>query len=717
MKPAAPNSPFSPGLPTLCALLSGLVALGLPALAAEPATPAKESQPAASEPKADEGKKDADQAPVDPAAEPTPGEFRNWFNVSVGGLVVDGNEAAAQRRLGLPASAFGGVEEFHFEKDVGKKGIFKIDGRGIFDNEDYGVRLEYSNPEKGFVRGGLRQSRDYYDGSGGWLPTNNQWFNLFDDRFELVRGSAFFEAGLRLPNIPEVTVKYSHDYRDGTKDSTIWGDSALTGGVGVRSVVPSFWNIDEQTDAIALDLRHTLGKFTFGGGFTYEHSDLDNSLNLRRRPGEAADRYLTQTERVERDVYSARAFVETVFNDRVRLSTSYLYTTLDTDLGGNRIVGANYDPIYDPVYARRDAGFLNLLGGSELDQHVWNVNLMWNPVPNIAIIPSVRIENQAIDGASSWSDTGAVSIAREASQARDLVDLTEQLEIRYTGITNLVLYARGDWGQGDGNLLERQWLSASRQTELSRDTDFDRFSQKYTVGGHWYPLRRVNVHAQYYRKIRENQYDQNPADYVNLNPLYPAYISSHDFVTDDVNLRVTWRPLDKLTLVSRYDYQENTVDVATRDLDSQRAARSKAHIFGETLTWTPISRLYLQPGVNYVLDTTESAATSAAQVEDAQNDYVNVTCTVGLVVDDRTDFQVQYNYYLADNFNADLALDSQPYGAGTAEHGVLASLIRRISPRLRATLRYGFFTSRSEMAGGFNDYDAHLIYSSVQYLF
>lgn len=717
MKPAAPLFTVSPRVPTLCALLSGLVALGLPALRA--------ADPAAEAPKTEEKAKDTAAAdtkaseapPADPAAEPTPGEFRNWFNVSVGGLVVDGDKAAAQRRLGLPASAFGGVEEFHFEKDVGKKGLFKIDGRGIFDNEDYGVRLEYSNPEKGFVRGGLRQSREYSDGSGGWFPGNNQWFDLYDNQLELVRGSAFFEAGLRLPNIPEVTVKYSHDYREGSKDSTIWGDTALTGGAGVRSIVPSFWNIDEKTDAISLDIRHTLGIFTFGGGFSYEHGDLDNSLNLRRRPGEAADRHVTQTERVERDVYSARAFVESIFNEKVRLTTSYLYTTLDTDLGGSRVAGAGYDSVYDPVYGRRDAGFLNLIGGSQLDQHVWNLNLMWTPLANVAIIPAVRLENQTIDGASSWSDAGADIVAREAAQSRDLVDLTEQLEIRYTGITNVVLYARGDWGQGDGNLLERQVVTATRQTELARDTDFDRFSQKYTVGAHWYPLRRVNLHAQYYRKIRENTYDTQPADYVNLNPLYPAYLRSHDFVTDDVNFRVTWRPIDKLTLISRYDYQENTVDVSTRDLDSQRAARSQAHIFGETITWTPVNRLYLQPGINYVIDTTESGASSAATVENSDNNYVNVTCTVGVVMDDRTDLQVQYNYYLADNFNPDLALDSQPYGAGTAEHGVLASIIRRISPRLRATLRYGFFNSRSEMAGGFNDYDAHLVYSSIQYLF
>jgi hypothetical protein len=120
--------------------------------------------------------------------------------------------------------------------------------------------------------------------------------------------------------------------------------------------------------------------------------------------------------------------------------------------------------------------------------------------------------------------------------------------------------------------------------------------------------------------------------------------------------------------------------------------------------------------VNYVLDTTESAVTDLGPVEPARNDYFNVTCSVGFVLDDRTDLQAQYSYYLADNFR-DVSSVTQPYGAGTEEHGVLATLVRRISPRLRMTFRYGFFTSRSELGGGFNDYDAHLLYTSAQYLF
>lgn len=732
------------------ALLSGLVALGLlapalPLAAAEdppPTTEASEATestetadtaetPEAAETTEDASTEDSESAPEAEAEseseaeaeaeevplEAAPGEYRNWFNVSVGGLLVEGDKAAVQQRTGLPATAVGGVEEFHFEKDISRTALFKIDGRGIFDNEDYSLRLDYTDSDKGFLRGGIRQYRQFYDGSGGWFPGNDQWFSLYDDRLELLRGTAFFEAGLRLPNIPEITLRYSHDYREGDKDSTSWGDTGLTGGVGPRSIVPSFWHIDETTDTVEFDVRHTLGNTTFGAGFLYEHGDIDNSRNMRRRPGEAPDRHLTQSERVERDTYGARAFVETTLNDKVRMTSAYQFTTLDTDIGGNRIAGSDYDPIYDPVYGRGDIGFLGLNGGSQLDQHVWNLNLFWNPLPHVAIIPSFRLENQDLDGASSWLDTGAEQIARTAGHSRDLLDLSQQLEVRYTGITNVVLYARGDWVQGDGNLFETQTATTFGTTELYRDSDFDRFSQKYTGGIHWYPLQRLNLHAQYYRKMRDNRYGRtDPAAAINLYGFYPEYLRGLDFVTDDVNFRVTWRPLDKLTLVTRYDFQLNTIDNEIAGGGGTQASESTAHIIGQTVTWTPTSRLYIQPGVNFVFDRTESDADDLATVEPARNDYVNLQCAIGLVLDDRTDLQAQYSYYLADNFR-DVSEFTQPYGADAEEHAIMTTLIRRITPRLRMTLRYGYLTSDNDLSGGYNDYNAHIVSTSAQYLF
>ena len=77
------------------------------------------------------------------------------------------------------------------------------------------------------------------------------------------RGEAWVELGLRLPNWPEITLHYSHEFRQGMKDSTVWGDTNQTGLAppfnSTRKIVPSFRDIDETRDTIALEISHTIG--------------------------------------------------------------------------------------------------------------------------------------------------------------------------------------------------------------------------------------------------------------------------------------------------------------------------------------------------------------------------------------------------------------------------------------------------------------------------
>src|SRR6476660_8144298 len=148
-----------------------LIAALAPALASAADPPAQESKPDAtegskpeskSEPKeeATSDKKEDDKSDAKAGDEKKDEEkkdtkeLRNWFDVSVGGVIVDGDKAAFQRRYGLPGTAFGGVEDFHYEEDIGKKGIFKVDGRGIFDNHDYSLKLDVEHPDIGYIRTG-----------------------------------------------------------------------------------------------------------------------------------------------------------------------------------------------------------------------------------------------------------------------------------------------------------------------------------------------------------------------------------------------------------------------------------------------------------------------------------------------------------------------------------------------------------------------------------
>ncbi len=662
-------------------------------------------------------------------------DYRNWFDVSVGHNFVQGKDAAFQERHGLPADqTYGGVSDLHYEQDFGKKSLFEIDGRGIFDNHDYSLRLAVENPDVGFVRAGYREFRTYYNGAGGYLPLTDRQFTLYNEELYVDRGEYWFEAGLTRPNVPQITFRYNHQFREGQKDSTIWGDTTLGLPAGQnRGIVPSFLDIDEERDIFQLDATHTLADTYFGVGVRYETDRQDNSRNIRRTPLEPTDRYVTQHESVDTDLFNVHAFQETRFNDVVLFTTGYSFTRLDTDLSGSRIYGADYDAVYDPVFGhrqQRDEGFLDLSGGTRVDQHVANINLMLTPWDDVTIVPSFRIENQDQGGIADFSETnfGAgpafTPTVEDLTNTRDrsFTDVSEGLEFRYTGLTNWVLYTRGEWLEGDGNLAEREISAATGVVNLFRDTDSSRFTQKYVVGANWYPLHQVNLAAQYYYKSRKNDYDHTldstPNDLASGNR-YPAYILDQDFETHDLNFRVTWRPLSQLTFITRYDFQLSTIDSRMASLSKVQSSEATTHIFGESITWLPFSRLYLQGSVNYVLDNLDTPADDVGmtgQNPRTDNNYITGDATAGFVLTQKTDLQMGYFVYYADNYDNNSAV-STPYLASAEEHGITFSVIHRFTPAQQLTLKYGWFTSSDVTSGQRNDYEAHMVNASYRYRF
>jgi hypothetical protein len=186
---------------------------------------------------------------------------------------------------------------------------------------------------------------------------------------------------------------------------------------------------------------------------------------------------------------------------------------------------------------------------------------------------------------------------------------------------------------------------------------------------------------------------------------------------DDVNVRATYRPLNNLTVVLRYDYQVGTLENEADSLAQVESADMTSHIVSGSVSWVPVRRLYLQGRLSVVQDTTESpAAGITASVQDSESDFWTGQLTAGFAASEAVDLEATYFYYRADNFS-DNAAAGVPYGAGSEENGVTASVSWRVTPRIRWTGRYGFISTSEEMYGGHNDFDAHVLYSTIQYRF
>jgi len=651
--------------------------------------------------------------------------YSNWIDLGVGGLFTGGNKAQAQARRRASRGAFGGVEDFRYQKAIDKSTL-TIDGRGLFDQNDYKLSLDLRRDDLGYLRLSYDQFRTWSNGDGGYYPPGNQFYPLSDDALALDRGNFTFEGGLTLQDIPQITFKYTHAFREGEKSSTIWGITHPTINV-TQGLSPTVNKIDEHSDAVQIDVTKTIKATDLGGGVRYEGGKLNNGLRITQSPNEPGQQRITDQQRTTYDLFNVHAFTETRLRTNLVLSAGYSYSGLDNQISGSRNYGADFDAGYTPL-AQNGAGYYGLHGGSHLDEHVLNLNLMYRPLPTLAIIPSVRLQEQMLDAHSSGSQTLGASapVPYTARSEGDRSDVRERLDLNFTGLTNSTLYARGEWTQGSGDLTENGGLGlvgGIGVPPVQRQTDDSRFFQKYSAGVRWYPTRRAILDVGGDYKIHHYDYDHNvdstPNDPLSANR-YPAYLVKQGIESYGGKTRLTLRPLQNVTLVSRYEYQLSTIHTkpdGISGLGEVESSEMRSHIFAQDVSWTPWSRLNLQAGLNYVWSTTTSPASDYTQaILDAQNNYWTVNFSSTIVIDDKTDLTLGYLYYLADNYKDNSSV-GVPYGAGAEEHSVSAGITRRIRDNIRVFLRYGYYHYTDQTFGGNQDYHAHAVSCTVRYLF
>jgi hypothetical protein len=193
-----------------------------------------------------------------------------------------------------------------------------------------------------------------------------------------------------------------------------------------------------------------------------------------------------------------------------------------------------------------------------------------------------------------------------------------------------------------------------------------------------------------------------------------------NFQTHDGNVRLTLRPVQNVVLVSRYEYQYSTINTAPDSISGLGDVQSStmtSQIFAQNASWSPWSRLCLQAGFNYVVSETRTPASAITQAElNSQNNYWTVTFDSSVVVDDKTDLNVGFVYYQAGNYNNNSTV-GLPLGSGADEQTLTASITRRITRNLRVNLKYAYTHYNDWASGGNNNYNAQMVYSSLQYRF
>jgi hypothetical protein len=652
--------------------------------------------------------------------------YKNWIELSTGALLTQGNANQATQGKQLNTGVFGGIEDLHYESQVAKKTTFTLDGRSIFDDHDYSVGLGLVREDLGFVRVHFENFRTWDSGTGGYIPAEQLSYALPGDALALDRGLITFEAGLTKPDLPQITFKYSHSYRNGDESSTLWGPVHDPSG-NIYRVYPETYAIDEKSDTFQLDLTHHYKELNYGVGVSYETGNLNDADKLTFWQGEPVQQKVTDQQGTSYDMLSAHAFAESWIKDNLFLSTGFMFANLDDTFTGSQIYGDDFDVVYSPTYPGLDYGYIHLNGGAHEHQYVMNVNLMSLPTKTFTISPSIRVQKEDWNAdASGLGTLGTDTQDFNSNSGYDSLDVCERLDLRYTGVTNWVFNAGGQWTEGQGNLHENGGLTQVNgigPIPVQFATDDSRLFQKYFASARWYPVRQASVDIGGYYKINQYNYDNtldNTTNNLSTGNAYPGFILYQGFETLDGNIRLTLRLPKNITLVSRYEYQCSTINTRpdpVSGLSEVDSSKMYTQIIGQNVNWTPLSWLGLQAGFNYVLSTTKTPTSDYTQaVLNSQNNYWTVNFNSTLVLDDKTDLNLGYFYYRADDGQNNI-VGGVPLGADAEEHSVTATLVRRITQNLRLNLKYAYTHYDDMASAGHFSYDAQVIFASLQYRF
>jgi hypothetical protein len=669
------------------------------------------------------------------AAEPP---LENYIDFSVGYANQEGDRPGFQKAQQLNKDGFGGVEALRYTKSLNDTTTLVIEGRALAGNNDYLFDLTLRNDDLGFLKFGYKEFRVWYDGSGGYLPSRMFTQSLYDEDLHLDRTNLWFEAGYTVEDRPQFNLRYDLFTREGTKDSTSWGDTGRAiNASNTRGLVPSFYIIDEKRHQLSANVSQTKDNSTWALGVRADKGDYENSRNINRRAQEAGqDRKITAKEGQDYDLFQMRGSYENRIHDKLMLTTAVARTTIDTTLSGSRIYGADYDPVYDAAFAnrqQRDEGFFDLHGTSEMKQTVGTLSARYEPKERLVIVPSVRFENIDWSNQVHFEETNvgsgaarpAIVEAVGADSEKDWKVMSEALEVRYAGKKNVSLNLKGEWSKSEGELTEERILepgTSHAAISIDRDTEFERNTQKYAATANWYVRPGTTVAVQYYYKTRANDYRSTRDNTVSTADRYPAYIANQDFETNDFNVRLSTKLGPRLRSVTRYDYQVSTITTQDIGLAFDESAEMTTHVLAQAITWMPQDRWYVQGTVNLVWDTLRTPAaglTGAAGglVKNSDANYTYFSLGGGYALDDDSDLYVDYTFSESHDSWADNSNRTVAYGSEYTTQLAAVTWTRRLDRNVSVSLKYAYAKNEDVPNGGYADYEAHLLYGKVQYRF
>lgn len=692
----------------------------------------------------------------------------NYVKVSAGAPSLSGSKAAYQARTQKSSSGAAGIEELAYGYDLSKDVNLQLDGKAMPGAEDYLLSLKLTKNEVGSFEAGYKRFRTFYDGAGGFFPLNNAWLPIYRRALYVDRGQFFIGGTIALPKAPVVTIRYTNETRSGRKDSTIWGDSDLT-GIPIyslsslnpisanRKILPAYIQLGERQEKLEASVKHTFGNTTAVVTMATGRIKNLDTRSVDRYAGELKPfpaipsnppvlvpnnfannvNFGSDVQGFKEHNVSFGAKVETVITDKITFYTGMTYFHATEDISASRLINASImtgagvvtaiGPFTSggrPPYSYTSSGSMkyDLING--------NIGLQLKPVTDLYVDVALKGEQLKDSGSNNAAyvsnllvqATGTVTpvpVTAPNSFSNLEKPWTPAVEARYTGIRNVALYGSWDYrGTRQDERTTYNGISPSGSTiVLSPGGATEHLKEKHwnaNVGASWTPVLAFTARAEVYRKDHENRFDGYGAS------LGSFYVLDYD--TDGVKLSAVVRPASVLSFTTRYVIQRGKGSIMEDGYAQGDSNDTRRYQFGETVDFNPTKNFYAQANVNLVYDkmaTSYPRVTGAAQdvLHNSDNNYWNGSVITGFVVNKETDAQLEATYYRANNYNPSVATSTVPYGYSGTDYSVSAGIKYKFAAKTVGAAKVGYVESKNETSGGNSNFRGPVAYVSLEHAF
>ena len=627
----------------------------------------------------------------------------------------------------------GGLKDFSLEYAFPDGTELSAESHALIDQNDLGAEFSLKKDNLGFFKFDYSEFRKYYDKTGGtYYPfTTLNAQDTFKD-LALDIGKFGMETGLAIEGMPELTLSYEREFKDGAKSHLNW--TAVTEGSTTKNIGPTWQDIDEIVDTFALNATHELAGFALKGEQRWEFVRTETfreEKSLSTNSTASQQKIRRQDQAPQADLMTTMLEGERWFlNEKAFFASAYRFAHLENrefeslnefDANGNP---TNFSNPKQQVNARAD---------NRYNTHTWVGSFMVLPWQWLSVGTKLKSEVIKRESNSSYpADTvpnssggstpnGVIDRADNSLNDTKAVRWGEGFSIRFTGLPRTALYTELELEQSRVLLREdRQSIdgpdsgNGSDANEIfSRETVTKIFRGVWTLGGQFAPWSFLNFTTQVRHRQNNTDYDDQRETDPGSSTAKSAFFDGQSLATNEFQTRMTLKPCQWFRASLRYQLRGDKYATRTESAPIVKTTML-SHIYTYDVQLQPRQDLLTTASFSRQ---TAVTATPAELVSSATTPKFHADVNTWLFSMDYAPKPeitvantIQYSW--AKDFN-DFTGSGLPLGADFSRVDFTTALTWAVTPSDSVKVEYGLYSYLPNSLSEIGGYHAHAIWLEV----